>query len=172
MLALLRQINWLSVLPHIVVLVSLALLFGLIGMSWDIAVLMAAMLYLGLAVVLQNVIPADHRRAMQAFKKGNYAEAKEAFHDSYKFFKVKEWLDKYRSIFMLSVAKMSYKEIALVNMALCDLQEGNMQDAKAGYQRVLSEFPESKMAKEAIDYIENPEEEEEDYSEDPEDLIP
>jgi tetratricopeptide (TPR) repeat protein len=161
MLALLRQINWVSVIPHIVVLVGLALLFGLIGMSWDIAVLMAAMLYLGLAVVLQNLIPADHRRGMQAFKKADYSTAKEAFEDSYNFFQKKEWLDKYRSLFMLSVSKMSYKEIALVNMALCDLQAGKMQDARAGYERVLKEFPDSKMAKEAIDYIDNPEEEEE-----------
>ncbi len=166
MLGLLRQINWVSVIPHFVVLIGLAALLGLIGMPWDIAVLIAAMFYLGLAVVLQNLIPADHRRAMQAFKRADYDAAKAAFQDSYQFFKTKSWLDEYRSIFMLSVSKMSYKEIALVNMALCDFQAGKIQEARAGYERVLTEFPNSQMAKDAIHYIDHPEEEEEDELED------
>lgn len=85
-----------------------------------------------------------------------YLAAAQAFQNSWDFFNKNKWLDEYRSVFMLSATKMSYREMALINRSLCFWQMGDTDKAKISYSEVLKYFPNSKMAKDAIAYIENP----------------
>jgi TolA-binding protein len=60
---------------------------------------------------------------------------------------------------MMSPSAISYREMALVNIAFSVSQLGQGTDAKEYYQRALDEFPNSAMAKAAlrlIESVENP----------------
>jgi Tfp pilus assembly protein PilF len=55
---------------------------------------------------------------------------------------------------MLTHAAMPYREMALINIAFCYSQLGNVGQAKAYYQRTLQEFPTSSMARTALNTYE------------------
>ena len=95
---------------------------------------------------------------MAYIKQHKFTEAINCFEDSYDFFKRNNWVDKYRYITLLSASKMSYKEMALNNIAFCYGQAGNGEKAKENYLRTLSEFPNCGMAKAALNLIQSAEE--------------
>lgn len=165
MLTLLRQIKWLAIWPHLIVFALFIALLRVFGLGWDMAPWLGALLYLGLSVLLQNIIPHHHRSGMKALQNEDYELARQAFSCSYDYFKQHAWLDDYRSFFILSISNMSYKEMALINYALCYFQEDRWEEARSAYERVLSEYPNSRMAQDAIDYINNPDPEEEEEEE-------
>ena len=56
-------------------------------------------------------------------------------------------------ITLFSASKMSYREMDLNNIAFCYSQIGNGTKSKEYYEKTLSEFPESIMAKTALKLI-------------------
>ncbi len=90
---------------------------------------------------------------MVKVKQEQFEEAILNFERSYEFFKENDWLDKYRFLTLLSSGKMSYKEMALNNIAFCYGQIGNGKLSKEYFQRTLDEFPESGMAKVGLRFL-------------------
>ncbi len=84
-------------------------------------------------------------------------EAGAEFKLSYDFFTRHPWIDDWRFITLLSSSRVSYREMALLNMAFCHAQEGDGVKAKEFYQRTLKEFPDSGMAKASLRMIESAE---------------
>ena len=90
---------------------------------------------------------------MKKVKNGDFKEAISDFMKSYEFFDKNNWIDKYRFLTLLSSSKMSYKEMALNNIAFCFSQIGNGVKAKEFYEKTLKEFPESGLAKAGLNMM-------------------
>lgn len=139
-----RQTAWISVIPQLGVM-------GLIILIWwqinpDKAVINGAITYLIISFSLRRIVARDHRKGMQLVKTQNFETAIPFFEKSYDFFSRNDWIDKYRYLTLLSSSRISYKEMALNNIAFCFGQLGNGQKAKEYYERTLSEFPDSGLA--------------------------
>ena len=110
-------------------------------------ILYGAITYLLISQILRRTISKEHRKGMVKVRLEKFEEAIPHFEKSYEYFKRNDWIDKYRFLTLLSSGKMSYKEMALNNIAFCYGQIGNGKLSKEFYQRTLDEFPESGIAK-------------------------
>ncbi len=119
------------------------------------AVLVGALAYVGLSMVLRFGIPSSHRRGIALFKKKRYEEAIPEFERSYSFFERSKWIDDFRFLTLLSSSRISYREMALLNIAFCYAQAGYGSKAKEYYKRALAEFPDSEMAITSLKMIES-----------------
>jgi tetratricopeptide (TPR) repeat protein len=140
-----KQIAWISIIPQL-------FLMGFFIFSWHLLsvhnpFLNGSLTYLALSWSLRYFIPSAHRKGMSLVKKENFQEAIPFFEKSYDFFKMYDWLDKYRFVTLLSSSKISYKEMALNNIAFCYGQIGDGYKSKEFYERTLVEFPDSGLAK-------------------------
>jgi tetratricopeptide (TPR) repeat protein len=145
------QVAWISIVPQLAILLLMILLWQFI--SPRMATLLGPITYLTLSVSLRILIPKDHRKGMNDVRMGDHLQALPYFQKSYDFFKKHNWLDHYRYITLFSSSKISYKEMALNNCAFCYTQTGEAEKAKAMYQRVLTEYPESYLASTALAFI-------------------
>lgn len=100
-------------------------------------------------------MPHHHRKGIQLYKKAQFKEAILFFERSYDFFNKHAWIDRWRSITLLSASQASYREMALVNIAFCHSQSGNGAAAKDFYAKAINEFPDSNLAKSALRLIES-----------------
>ncbi|MBM4444151.1 MAG: hypothetical protein FJ020_02470 [Chloroflexi bacterium] len=127
-----------------------AALLAATGWSFDIALLVGIALYLAYSIGIRRVIAKSHWRGMNAVKSGRFQDAIPFFEDSYDFFSRHVWLDKGRHLLLGSSSAMSYREMALVNMAFCFAQTGHGRRSKEYYERALREFPGSVIAQTAL----------------------
>ncbi|MDO5972797.1 tetratricopeptide repeat protein [Flavivirga jejuensis] len=140
-----RQTAWISIVPHLMVM-------GLIMLIWyqfnkTEFILYGAITYLIISQLLRRVIAKEHKAGMLKVKLEKFEEAIPLFKNSYEFFKRNDWIDKYRFLTLLSSGRMTYKEMALINIAFCYGQSGNGKLSKEYYERALNEYPKSGMAK-------------------------
>jgi hypothetical protein len=84
------------------------------------------------------------------FRQERFADALPHFQRSYEFFTRHRWLDDWRFLTMLSSSRISYREMALLNVAFCYSQTGDGQRSRQCYQQALQEFPDSRMAQAAL----------------------
>jgi tetratricopeptide (TPR) repeat protein len=147
-LPIVRQVAWLSVVPQLTVMAALIAVAH--GFEVDNPILVGSLAYLVLSFTLRRVIPAHHRAGLKLFRKERFAEAIPRFERSYEFFAKHRWLDRWRFLTLLSSSRISYREMALLNLAFCLAQSGQRDRALAEYQRALAEFPDSKVAQMAI----------------------
>lgn len=148
-----RQVAWLSMFPQFIVMGVLVGVSILLVKSFKLALLLAMAAYLVIAFILRCRVPLNHRKGILLYKQGNYAQAIEEFKKSYDFFQKHSWIDKYRYLTLLSSSKASYAEMALLNIAFCYTQSNNAELSKEYYKKVLEFFPDSEMAKSALNMI-------------------
>lgn len=146
-LPVIRQVAWLSLVPQLVVVVALVAAERALQVPVPFSGLAC---YLVLLIVLRRAIPRHHRRGMALFRRERFGEAIPEFRCSYDFFTKHAWLDRWRSVSMLSSSRIPYREMALLNVAFCLSQLGKQDEARAEYTRVLNEFPGSKVAESAL----------------------
>lgn len=91
---------------------------------------------------------------MRLTKQGQFREALPHFERSLAFFERHEWVDRWRSLVMLSGGALPYREMALVNMAFCFAQLGDGDRAEVYYRRALDAFPGSVMANTSLRLME------------------
>jgi tetratricopeptide (TPR) repeat protein len=147
-LPIVRQIAWLSVIPQLIVMG--AMVAAAYALGFDDPLVAATLTYLLLSITLRRVIPKDHRAGIRLFKQERFAEAVPKFQASYEFFLKHPWLDRWRAIVLLSSSRVTYREMALLNIAFCLSQSGQRSQALASYKRTLAEFPDSKLAASAV----------------------
>jgi tetratricopeptide (TPR) repeat protein len=148
-----RQVAWLSLLPQFALIVCIIVFARFIG--FRNYVLAGAIIYLTISFLLRFGIPFHHRKGIALFKKGSFVEAIPFFEKSYTFFKRNVWIDKYRNITLLSSSRASYTEMALLNIAFCYGQSGDGKRSKEYYEKTLSEFPNSEIAKASLRMFES-----------------
>ena len=143
-----RQIAWLSLVPQLFIIFLVMYLFKVAGVEEPAT--FGAITYLIISVLLKLVIAKDHRRGMSLVKSQRFEEAIPYFQKSYDFFNKNMWVDKWRSITMLSSSAITYREMAMLNHAFCLSQIGKGVEAHELYKATLSEFPDSSLALTAI----------------------
>ncbi|TKG91987.1 hypothetical protein EYV94_20460 [Puteibacter caeruleilacunae] len=146
-----KQVAWISLIPQLSIM-------GLITLIWyqydhELFILYGAVSYLIVSYILRTTIPLHQRKGMHKLKTGNFEVAIREFEKSYAFFKEHEWLDKYRFLILLNSSRISFKEMALNNIAYCYGQIGEGAKAKHYYERTLNEFPESGLAQAGLRMI-------------------
>lgn len=146
-----RQINYIAIIPHLLIMAGMVWLWY--QMYPENAFLFGAITYILTSFILRNLISKDHRNGIKNNNSENYKEAISDFEKSYTFFSKHEWVDKYRIVTLLSSSKMSYREMALANIGYCYSQIGEGNKAKEYYERTLKEFPESGLAKSALNMM-------------------
>lgn len=148
---LIRQINWLALAIQLCVFVGLVYFFQWLQVGAPS--LMAIATYLVVVYFLRFFLAQYHRYGMLFLKKNEFESAIPYFESSYEYFQEKPWLDRFRAVFLLSSSRISYREMALVNIAYCYSQLGDTDNAKASYKRALQEFPESEIARAGLQAV-------------------
>jgi tetratricopeptide (TPR) repeat protein len=151
---LVRQISWPATIPQLLSLAA-AITVGWFATQSATGVFCGAAVYLIYSFSSCKLIPRAHRRGIRLSQNQQYEDAIRSHEESYEFFTRHSWLDRYRSITMMSPSAMSFREMALINIAFAYSQIGDGKKAKEYYQRALDEFPDSGMASAALKMIES-----------------
>lgn len=146
-----KQYAWISTIPQLAVMGLLIFIYYL-AHSRD-PIIHGALTYLAISFCLRTFIPKDHRKGMDLVRQKRYAEAIPFFKSSYAFFTRNLWIDKYRYLTLFSSSAISYREMALNNIAFCYSQSGQGKESEEAYKKVLEEFPDSGMAETALKMI-------------------
>ena len=147
-----RQVSWLAAIPQLLVLM-LAMGIGWFAVQSEFGLWMGCGAYLLCAVSLRRVVARDHCLGVALSKAQRFTDAIPALERSYDFFSRHVWIDRYRAFTLLSASAISYREMALLNIAFACSQSGQGQLARQYYQRTLEEFPDSIMATAALRMI-------------------
>ena len=102
----------------------------------------------------KSILLKNHRRGIYFAKLGSYQDAIREFQLSYQFLDKHKWVDTYRFLVMLDSSAISYREMALCNVAYSHAQLGQPAEALQYYRRALQEFPESELARNGVLHIE------------------
>lgn len=132
--------NYWSIFPHSVILGGLLLLWLPFGSQ---GILGAYITYILLSRGVRACLLPYQNKGIHLLKRGSYQAAIACFKCSYACLTRHSWLDKYRSLLLLSSSKISYREMALYNIALCYGMLGDGENSLAYYQQLLKEFPHS-----------------------------
>ena len=149
-----RQISWIAVLPQLTAL-ACAVAIGVYLTQESDGIILGAIAYLIYSTGSRMVIARDHRRGMRLYRNRQFAAAIQAYEDSYEFFTRHPWIDRLRAVIMMSPSAISYREMALCNIAFCYSQLGNGEEAFRYYRRALDEFPNSGLAAAALQMMES-----------------
>lgn len=118
-----------------------------------LSMLIGALIYLIFSNGSRYFLLRAHRRAMKLLRARQFRQAIPLFWESYNFFERYPWLDQYRAITMLNSAQFGCREMALNNIAYAYVQLEDAENAKAIYERLLAEFPDSPLGQSAIQTI-------------------
>ena len=148
-----RQRAWLAGLLHVLLLLVFTIIFRFFVGSFIDGFDLALLVFFIAFLLLRFLVPRNHRQGVEFYRSGSYAQAISEFEKSYDFFTKHAWVDKYRFIVLLSSSRISYTEMSLVNIAFCYTQMGDGNMAKEYYEKALSQFPDSEMARTALQML-------------------
>jgi tetratricopeptide (TPR) repeat protein len=103
------------------------------------------------------VLLRAHRRGLRLAGAEQFEAAIQAYQESHAFFTRHPWVDRYRWVTLMMPAAMTYREMALLNIAYCYLQRQDATRAKEYYRRVLKDFPANEIAIATLQCIEEAE---------------
>jgi len=146
-----RSIAWPSVIVQLIIVALLSCAFFLAKISEPF--LCGAITYSALAFALRYTFSKHHRAGMKLVKQMKFTEAIPHFEKSVDYFTRNSWVDKYRVIVLFNSGKMSYKEMGLCNLGFCYSQIGNGEMAKKYYTAAITEFPQSGVARVALNML-------------------
>ena len=147
--------SWLGTIPQFVALASAAGSGFAVSSPDPVGIYLGCAVYLAYSIGSRRLVARHHRAGIRLSGAGDFDAAIHEYELSYRFFSQNARLDNFRSIFLMSASAMSYREMALVNVAFCHSQAGRGLEAKATYERALHEFPESVMATSALKLIQS-----------------
>lgn len=138
------QISWPSFIVQMMIIFIFSLIFEKLSISEPI--LIASLLYIIVAFILRKTITKDHRNGMRILKQHQYFESIPYFEKSIVFFEQNAWIDTNRFITLFSYSKISYKEMALCNIAFAYSQIGEGENAIIYYEKVKAINPSNGLA--------------------------
>jgi tetratricopeptide (TPR) repeat protein len=143
-----RQISWPAVLPQLVALGAVIGIAYLLGVP-D-AMLWGAVAYLAYSIGSRQFIARAQRAGVRLVKQERFGEAIPNFQESFEFFERHPWIDRFRSIVLMTPSAISYREMALASIGFCYGQLGDGERSRAYYQKCLERFPGSGLARTAL----------------------
>ena len=150
-----RPISWIATIPQFVAGAAAIVALWAITGSVTLGMLYGALIYLVYSIGSRLLLTQAHRRGIQLLHQHRFADAIPEYESSYDFFSRHRWLDDYRSIFMMTPGAMSYREMALVNIAFAYSQLGDGRKAIEYYRRAHYEFPDNQIARAALKMMES-----------------
>jgi hypothetical protein len=150
-----RPVSWRAVALQILAMAALIAVVHLILRPENgfLSMLIGAVIFLILSNGSRYFLLRDHRRAMKLLRARQFRQAIPVFWQSYNFFSRYPWLDDYRAITMLNSAEFGCREMALNNIGYAYVQLEDANNAKAAYEWLLAEFPDSPLAQSAMQTI-------------------
>ncbi|MCB0346934.1 MAG: tetratricopeptide repeat protein [Bdellovibrionales bacterium] len=145
-LPIVRQSSISGQLASVTLLLCCFMLGAIIFPDKRLGAIVGAFVYLTYSRSAKYFIAHHHRLGMSLLQRKNFEAAIKEFESSYEFFTERPWIDKYRSLVLVSPSRISYREMALVNIAFCYGQLRRQDKAKEFYKRTLAEFPGSQIA--------------------------
>lgn len=136
---------------QLLILAILYFVYYLIGV--DNPLIFSPATYLVITLGMQLLFTINFRKGFSFYKKEQFENAIPEFQKSYDFYSKHRWLDNNRYIIMMSATQNTYLEMSLVDLAYSYEQLGNAEQAKELYLKTLSLFPESEMAKTALNIM-------------------
>ncbi len=149
-----RQIAWISIIPQLLFMAILYVIYSIFIESIFLALYFTCITYLFISLILKLSMQRNQRKGIVLSKAGKYEQAIEEFQKSYAFFSKHNWIDKYRFITLLSSSKVSYREMALLNIAFCYSQIKDGKNSKTYYLKTIEQFPNSEIAHASLKMIE------------------
>jgi len=146
-----REIAWISLVPQLLLMTFLIGVYYLLDIRNFI--MWGALTYILISRVSRHFLAGYHREGTLYANNHDFQAAIESFKKSYDFFTRNAWLDKYRYLTLLTSSKMSYREMALSNIAFSYGQLGDIEKATEYYERTLAEYPENNIAPSALNLI-------------------
>ena len=148
-----RRISWPGIIPQLVALV-VCILFSvaILGASSN-AVAMGAFCYLAYSFGSRAILLREHHAGIRAAQAGRHEAAIRHFQSSYDFLQRRSWIDRYRFVVLMNPSACTFREMALVNMAVAHVQLGRGAEATVLYERALHEFPGSVLAASGLKII-------------------
>ena len=143
-----RQISWVAVIPQLIA-ISIMIVIAT-WLSPVNGVLYGAAVYLLYSFGSRQLITRDHRAGIALVKEHRFGEAIPRFQKSLEFLDRNSWIDRFRSIVLMSPSAMSYREMAIANLAFAYSQIGRGGEARAQYEECLRRFPDSGLAMAAL----------------------
>ena len=149
--------TWKKVLPQLLSLFVLITISFIIApeVSKKNAIVLGALVFIVYSQGSRMIILRNHNNGLKESDKGNYEKAIEGFQRSSDFLNRYSWIDKYRSIVLMSPSVIEYREMALMNIAHAYNQLGNQDKVREYLERTLKEYPESILAKNTLQLIGN-----------------
>jgi tetratricopeptide (TPR) repeat protein len=146
-----KQIAWISLLVQLPFMALLIFLSYIAGIKEFL--ICGAGAYLVLSFLLKRILSRHHRQGIVLCRLGKYHDAIEAYERSYNYFSEHSWIDRWRYLTLLCSSRISYREMALFNMAGIYTQIGQGAKAIEIYEQILKEFPDSGIANTIRDFI-------------------
>ena len=143
-----RQISWLSTIPQFVALV-IAVAIGIAFRPHD-GFIWGGGAYLTYSIGSRMLIPRHHRAGVALVRQERFEEAVPNFEESLRFFDRHSWIDRFRSVVLMSPSATGYREMAILNLAFCYGQLGDGRQSRQYYDECLRRFPDSGLAHVAI----------------------
>src|SRR5215207_2221557 len=156
-LPIVQKTAWLCIFPQLLIMFVL-MIVGWRTLSpdnfWRGSVY-GVVAYLVYSFGSKNILLKSHRRGIYYAKLSSFREAIREFQLSYEFLNKHRWVDRYRCIVMLDSSAVSYREMALCNIAYSHAQLQQHFQALQCYRRALEEFPESELAQNGVVHVES-----------------
>ncbi len=149
-----RQMSWQSIISQFILLAVFMVITDYIGGFSSLGLLIGVLIYALYYLLVKFTLEHNINDGLKLINKGEFNQAISKFEAAYEFFSRHPWLDRWRFLF-LHTSTLNYREMALINIAVCFSQTGDGKRSKQYYQRALAEFPDSMLAQVALKAIES-----------------
>ena len=147
--------SWARSIPQVIV-VAVLTVFALYIFPQNkstFALISSLSIFFVYTFIARYFISSEQRHGMSALAKGDFDTALNEFEKSFDFFSRNQWIDKYRSIILMTSSAWSYREMALMNIAATYSRKKDTKMYRESNKRLLKEYPNNQRAKDALAFL-------------------
>lgn len=143
------HLTWQATLTHVLLLVvSTLILLQITSFTFYAAFLVPVGVFTVYRLLARSILTKDHVAGVRLMKAGEYSAAVSCFERSCSFFERYPLVDRWRYALVIASSPVTYREMALCNIAACHIQQNNPEDALLACERVLADYPNNSYARE------------------------
>jgi hypothetical protein len=143
-----RQIYWRALIPQLGAIAAIAIALWLANRAqpFSTIIFVSSLVYLLFCRTMRFCFARQHRLGIKAYRARQFERAIGHYELSYAGFCRHPFVDRYRSLLLGSASALSYRVIALCNIAFCYAQLDDGAKAVTYYETALREDPECTLA--------------------------